>query len=302
MINEKKIACRSGHHFAGLNTRFFAEALEGRQVLISYADVVRRPKIWEEDILPRLRSKKYASVILDSGAFTELSTPGFSVDVEEYAAFYLEHEDLFDLVVNLDDIRGDVERSEANLEYLESRGVPAIPVFHQGEPWEVLDRMVATHSYVGVGFGRPIRGAREFLDEFFARLEGTDVKVHGFGMSRWLLDAGYPFYTTDSTTWVAEYCAVRRQEYESTFSGKHGVGRSFSLWLADDDRRELLEYVLRSYDLSEFSPEEEAEYADPRIDGYFAAMLDGTKGQAKTALRRFGSSLLLVGLFDNVIR
>jgi hypothetical protein len=198
-------------YFAGLNTTPFAEALEGRYVLVSYADVIRRPGVWKNEILPRLQSHTHSGcdrcyrAILDSGAFTELSTPGFHVDVREYARFAYEHRRLFDTTVNLDDIRGNIRRSERNLRILRDHGVDALPVFHQGEPWRVLDRMIAKHGYIGVGFQRPIRGARDFLVEFFER--AGDVRVHGFGMTRWARE--FPFHSADSTTWIAEFRALK---------------------------------------------------------------------------------------------
>jgi hypothetical protein len=198
-------------YFAGLNTTPFAEALEGRFVLISYADVVRRPGVWKNAILPRLQSHTHSGcdrcyrAILDSGAFTELKDPDFHVDVREYARFAREHQKLFDVVVNLDDIRGNVRRSERNLRILQKHGVNALPVFHQGEPWRVLDRMTAEHGYIGVGFQRPIRGARDFLTEFFERV--GNVRVHGFGMTTWARE--FPFYSTDSTTWIREFSALK---------------------------------------------------------------------------------------------
>lgn len=287
-------------HFAGLNSKQWAEVLEGCDVLISYADVKLRPGTWRSHILPRLQAGAYTSVILDSGAFTELSKvrkaeqqiaeregcrvadlsaaqlaeaermghEAFHVDVEEYADFALEHLDLFDLVVNLDDIRGDVERSERNQRYLESRGIPAVPVYHQGEDWEVLDRMADSHNFIGVGFQRPIRGGREFLESFFARLAGR-ARVHGFGMTRWAHAEGFPFDTVDSTTWISEYRALRKPEEVTPLA-------QFAADLHPDDTARL---VLDSYS-APASPLQTASDA--------AAVEAGAKGQARTVVRRYG--------------
>lgn len=262
--------------FAGLNTARLARALEGRPVLISYADVVRRPGLWERELLPRLRRRAFPFVVLDSGAFTELSTPGFRVDVEAYAAFALEHSDLFDVVVNLDDIRGDVDRTRANQAELESWGLEVLPVFHQGESWEVLEGYVARYGYVGVGLQRPIRGAVPFLREFFERLGGR-ARVHGFGLTRYAREYGFPFATTDSTTWIAEYRAIRGATPNAAVDGDHGVGGRLArmLDLYGDD--ELLEVALRSYD----------ELEGFEVEGLPDRDL-GDKGQARTILARLG--------------
>jgi hypothetical protein len=255
------------NHFAGLNTAPIAQALEGRDVLVSYADVVRRPGVWSREILPRLEAGAYGSVILDSGAFTELGDPTFHVDLEDYATFALDHADLFDVVVNLDDIRGDLARSQANQARLEELGVPAIPVFHQGEPWSELERLVETYDYIGVGFQRPIRGARGFLGEFFSRVAGR-CRVHGFGMTRWAPE--FPFATTDSTTWIAEFRAIRVDL--ALRPGPHGLRGPSASWAAQAPSSSLYSLVLESY-------------AGP-VAWAPRARLEDTAGQARTVLTR----------------
>ena len=89
---------RARIHFAGINTTPLASATEGRDILVSYADVIRQPGWWERELKPRLEAGRYRSVILDSGAFTVISQ-GIVIDVESYAAFAAEHQDLFDVVV-----------------------------------------------------------------------------------------------------------------------------------------------------------------------------------------------------------
>ena len=89
---------------------------------------------------------------------------------------------------------------------LEQEGVEIMPVFHQGETWEVLEGYVATHEYVGVGFARKSctcegehekgagcpagklkYGKREnaaFLEEFFARVGGRKTQNTRRGSGR----------------------------------------------------------------------------------------------------------------------
>lgn len=260
----------NGIHFAGLNTSRLAAALEGRQVLVSYADVVRRPGVWEREILPRLRAGVYSSVILDSGAFTELSDPSFHVSIEAYGAFALEHAELFDVIVNLDDIRGDLKRSQRNQAYLEGLGLDVLPVFHQSEPWSELERLVERYDYIGIGFQRPITGARQWLDEVFSRVAGR-ARIHGFGMVRWEV-AGYPFATTDSTTWIAEFRALR-VDLDSRKS-PHGLRGRLARWAASKPLERLVELVLDSY-------QGPVAWAPVASNG-------NAKGQALTVLRRAG--------------
>lgn len=240
-----------GHrvHFAGINTRPLAQAAKGQDVLVSYADIQKSPGTWKW-LRPLLERGHFRSVILDSGAFTELKEKiklakaleagkltwaeyeakvarVFKVDLVAFADFCVEHQDLFEWVANLDDIQGDVGRSNANLRYLESRGVRVVPVFHEGEDIQQL-RFCIEHARRGtgrlaIGCQRPKgslipKNVVAFLRELwpFLEAEAKDIRIHGFGLTRYASSAcpgheeGFPFHTSDSTTWIAEGCAVER--------------------------------------------------------------------------------------------
>ena len=282
-------------HFAGLNTARLAKALEGEDVLISFADVIERPGVWRDEILPRLEAGAYRSAILDSGAFTVYTT-GREISLEAYRAFALEVADLFDLVVTLDDIAGDVATSQANTAALEAAGLEVVPVFHQGEPWSELERLVETYGTIGVGFQRPIKGGADWLDEVFARVPSS-VRVHGFGMTRFARaePSRWPFATADSATWIAEYRALRKPNgYGAEVKGDHGLGGRLS-WVADLDDAALLELVLASY------RDDAGGQVEGLEEGSYGAQLEadqelGGKGQARTVLRRFSSSKLALEL------
>ncbi len=226
-----------GHriHFAGVNTRGLAEATKGQDILMSYADVKKDPGFWGW-MKPLLERGHFRSVILDSGAFTELSQRKrgneFKVGVEEFATFAAEHQHLFTWVANLDDIEGDVERSNANFAALRAAGVKnLVPVFHEGESDEQLRHCLALalsgRKALAVGCQRPKgrlvpRNVVRFLRSLFAKLGEMDpkgwVELHGFGLTRYASDQvpcqgpaeGFSFHSTDSTTWIAEACSVQR--------------------------------------------------------------------------------------------
>lgn len=266
-------------HFAGLNTAAFAEVLEGFPVLISYADIVRRPGVWEREILPRLEAGAYVAPILDSGAFTELTTPGFHVSVEEYAAFIETHGHLFDQIVTLDDIRGDLARTWNNTARLVETGAEIIPVFHGREPFEVLHHYCQRFGRVGLGFARDFGriakdqgnglGPDAWLTQALDIIESYGVEVHGFGMTRYALTRGHDrLTTTDSTTWIAEYRAVK-----NTKGGTHSVAGQAAQVVAGMTANELAFFVLLSY--------------RAEMGATVPAGVDGAKGQARTAFRRF---------------
>lgn len=278
------------HHFAGLNTAQFARVLEGQDVLISYADIVRRPGVWQKDILPRLQSEAYGSVILDSGAFTELTDkarnvkrakkglpplPVFHCDVYAYAKFCRTYGHLFNQIVTLDDISGDLARTWKNTAVLEAAGIQAVPVFHGTEPWEVLEHYVAKYPKIGLGFarrGNTILGDQgdglsptEWLAECFRRIPSS-VQVHGFGQT------GYadlhPFATVDSTSWISEYLSVY---YGDKPRGPHTCPE-VRTWTREVGRDTVARLVVESY-------------AGP-VDWAPVANTDELKGQARAVFCR----------------
>jgi hypothetical protein len=85
-------------------------------------------------------------------------------------------------------------------------GLDPMPVFHQGEPWSVLEEL-ASCGKVGLGFQRPIKCAEEFLDGCFSRIP-SDCESHGFGMANEKLVRVYPFKRVDSATWYYEWQAL----------------------------------------------------------------------------------------------
>lgn len=272
-------------HFAGLNTAAFAAALEGRPVLVSYADVVRRPGVWADEILPRLQAGAYTSAILDSGAFTELTTPGFSVSIDAYVAFCQAHGHLFDQVVTLDDIAGDLATTWKNTAALEAAGLDVVPVFHGREPWAVLDHYCKRYRRVGLGFARDAgRIAKDqgeglspdaWLERALAVCEAHGVAVHGFGMTRYARERGHArLTTTDSTTWIAEYRALRNHR-DATHSVSGDAAALLGPYLDED----LVQVVLWSY---------LGTGADAEVD----ACIAGASGQARTVLRRFNGEEL----------
>lgn len=177
----------------GRADRLVCEALRGQNVLESFA--------YQCTHFERYRPT-WRHAFLDSGAFTEM-TQGVPIDITEFVDFCLQHGAFYDVISNLDDIRGDVSRSQSNHRRLVDAGIKAMPVFHQGEPWSVLDEVIsaAPERYIGIGFQRPINNADEWLEGVFSRVP-SDVRVHGFAMTSF---TRFPFYSVDSSTWVYDW-------------------------------------------------------------------------------------------------
>lgn len=158
---------------------------------------------------------------LDSGAFSAWSR-STKIDIDEYIAFIKANIELIEVYACLDAIPGAPgrnatvsEREEAaettwrNYLYMRDEGLDPLPVFHYGEDFRYLDRMLDYGcSYIGIGglVGIPGLNRRNWLDRLFTKI--TDdagmplVKTHGFGMTSVPLIFRYPWHSVDSTTWI----------------------------------------------------------------------------------------------------
>ena len=186
-------------YFASPNTHPLAAAVVGRFVLESFA--IHWKSYWQY-------RRSFAGLMLDSGAFTEVNS-GIPVNVDDYGAYAAKHNDDYELVVNLDDIGGDVDLSQANERRLRERyGLDPMPVFHQGEPMSVLAEYCARADYIGLGFKRPLLNADHrtaWVEQCFAAVP-SGQKVHGFAMTGYM--ERFPFTSVDSTTWIRDYMGV----------------------------------------------------------------------------------------------
>ena len=154
-------------------------------------------------ILDTYFAPDYPDIFADSGAYSAWSQGG-SVDIESYAEWLERYQDLFTVYANLD-VKGDVEAGLKNQTYLEGRGLHPLPVFHAGEPWEVLDEMVERYSYVAIGgiagsFQSSSPVSYRFLIKCFRIAEGR-AALHGFGITSWAVLKDFPWYSVDSSSW-----------------------------------------------------------------------------------------------------
>lgn len=164
------------------------------------------------------------SLILDSGAFSAWNQ-GVSINLDEYIDFCLENDKYINFFVNLDVIPGspgkknlpaeEIERSAKqgyeNYLYMIKKGVKKkkiIHVFHQGERFSWLKKMVKEMEYIGISPAND-RSTNEkiaWLDLCMAHVcddKGMPkVKWHGFAVTSLRLMLRYPWYSVDSTSWV----------------------------------------------------------------------------------------------------
>lgn len=159
----------------------------------------------------------FESMALDLGAYmvmTEERRMGRRLtDVEREArmeraiAWAVSHGDGYDWVSHYDDVTGGADGNWRNYERCKAAGIHRLmPVFHQGEPLDLLRAYVRDSAYVGLGFQRPIKDEAAWLDACFAEIP-DDKWVHGFAMTGYLR---WPFTSADSKTWLHETLAIMK--------------------------------------------------------------------------------------------
>lgn len=143
------------------------------------------------------------------------------LNVKNYAKFIKRHEHLLEACATMDEIPGvfgtrrtqkqveqSAKKSYDNQQELKSLGCKPVPIFHQGESFEWLERYVKDgEPYVGIATIKDTTAAEQsaWLDRAFSVITDSKgrpfVKTHGFGITNISLLWRYPWFTVDSTTW-----------------------------------------------------------------------------------------------------
>lgn len=158
-------------------------------------------------------------IFVDSGGFSA-QTQGHKISITAYGRWLEKAEGNISAYANLDVI-GDAEAIQKNQERLEGMGLSPIPVFHLGSPFSHLRPMVERYDYIALGGMVPFTNQkarlRNWLASCFSIIRG-DAKVHGFGLTNFDLMKEFPFYSVDSTAWLAG------TKFGKVFQFKGGTG------------------------------------------------------------------------------
>lgn len=161
------------------------------------------------------------NILLDSGSFSAWRR-GAEISSKDYIAYCKAHAHEVDAYVNMDALPGEnglmdhsqaaIEKSASksyeNLQIMKDAGLSPIPVFHQGERFEWLDKMI-TDGETYIGISPYLRSHQSeiihWMDKCYSRITDSKgrpyVKTHGFGVTACNLCTRYPFYSVDSTSW-----------------------------------------------------------------------------------------------------
>lgn len=165
--------------------------------LISYVMLESWPK--------RRATTPYRYWMMDSGAFSVLYS-GRTVTLEEYIRCcqekLAEDKTLVECIA-LDVIR-DWRQSLRNTELMWAAGVPAIPVYHIGEPEDVLIGYARDYPKIAIGGLGWLRGSavrKQYAEQCFARV--WPCAVHGLALTGEEILQCVPWHSVDASSWVA---------------------------------------------------------------------------------------------------
>lgn len=159
-------------------------------------------------------------VIIDSGAFSAW-VKETSVDLSKYIEYIHHFKGSPHTYINLDVIPGafgripsreEVEASAAagyqNLKLMEKEGLRPMPVFHQGEDFKWLYKMLEDgYDFIGISPANDRTTSQRivWLDNVFHMLTNSQgeplVKTHGLAATGLKILQRYPWYSCDSTSW-----------------------------------------------------------------------------------------------------
>jgi len=147
-------------------------------------------------------------LLLDSGAYSAY-TQNDEINIDGYIEFIKEHKHLLYAYINLD-ILGDGEGSYQNYKYMKSKGLNPIPVYHAETDIKYLKLYLKATDYISIGAIANMTTTRRLanLDHIWSNylIDSNRMplaKFHALGITSLPLMFRYPWYSVDSTSWVA---------------------------------------------------------------------------------------------------
>lgn len=139
---------------------------------------------------------------LDSGAYSahmsgaKIDLDGYIEGCKELLANDPQCTEVFAL-----DVLSDWRASMKNTERMWEAGVPAIPVYHVGEPEHLLKHLAREYPKISLGGAVALRGGAKiaWAEQCFARVWPKAIHGLSFGSQRAIM--ALPFHTVDATNW-----------------------------------------------------------------------------------------------------
>ena len=169
---------------------------------------------------------KNVSLMIDNGAFSSWNSNKKIISIEEYTKFCLKFHKKFSSTfkniyyIGLDDIPGDrnsipskyeidtsCEITFNNYKYMLDNGcVNVLPVVHQLEDISWLKKYEEYTDFICIGGIK--RNKSNWFDEAFSCIKNT-TKLHGLAVTSKSMNEKYPWFSVDSTSWVAPFAFGR---------------------------------------------------------------------------------------------
>lgn len=191
--------------------------------------------VYLKPFLEKQNQYQYRDWVLDSGAFSAHNS-GTEIKLQDYidcCKRLMDSDNTLSEVYSLDVI-GDWKASLKNTEEMWRQGIPAIPCYHHGEPWDALKGMAKDYPKIALG-GVAIKWSikNKFAEQCFARV--WPKRIHGFGYGSEKSIMAMPWDSVDATNWEIGPC-------------KFGQWRSFGKMSVRGSKQNLkseVEYYLK---------------------------------------------------------
>lgn len=212
-------------------------------------------------------------LFVDSSAYGAW-TRGAQIDIDEYISWLNENAGSFSVIASLDVIPGTKgekaslqqvkqasEESWANYLYMYERLEDRdhlIPVFHVGEPWDALHRILEyRHAdgspilYMGLGglVGVSTKERERWLSKVWDIIlssSNASIKTHAFGVTTLSILETYPFTSADSTTYIR---AAAMGELMSD-GGRIKFGNAKVIQTLPQSARDAIMAIIKEYELN----------------------------------------------------
>lgn len=190
-----------------------------KNVLLSYYYIRRRGLA---EIEERLKKHRGMKILIDSGAFTFFKDPQYKDKTLEWWETYLQNytdfvrthrEYVFACVeLDIDSLVGAEKVQEWREKYfypLEQEGINVIYLYHLDKDLGYFEELCKRHAYVGFSYleiKRNIEDANEremLITTLFDIAKKSKTAIHGFAITGNKMLLNYPFFSADSTTYLA---------------------------------------------------------------------------------------------------
>lgn len=158
--------------------------------------------VYIKGFLQRRRRIRMRNWVLDSGAYSAFNA-GAAISVQQYitAVQALARMGLPPVEIYALDVIGDWRTSLRNTEAMWRAGIEALPVWHIGEPEDVLRGLARDYPKIGIGGVATLMAATksEWLGDVLQKI--WPKKIHAFGVGTASVVLSLPIHSTDASSW-----------------------------------------------------------------------------------------------------